>query len=240
MGGYRKSRDTVYSEVDSRHTPITTEDYDTLTGGGSGWGNGYFQTSNSFIINKAIRRSEKERLPLSMTLVQEYENYGYSASEAEQKKDKALKVVEAMDRSMKPLDKDIPVARFTTNKWLRTALQKMGVYDPAWATVSTFSLHDFVRDKIDQINDVLSKNTVTYYDQAFNSATYNLSFSDSAFLGRPVRIEYIGTKGTNVVFSPTDDESEVVFDRKAGLQIERMGWDDHRQQLVIYGRTTKK
>lgn len=238
MGGYRRNDsmgELDYSLVDEKLTIMDNDDVDILHNGN----NGYFQTANSFVINKAIRRSQKERIPLESALIQEYENYGYHTDEAKKKTEKAFKVIEAMDRSMKPLDKDMQVARFTTNKWLRTVLKKMGVYTNDMSLVPTPNLHYEVRKRIDKINDMLSNNSVTYYDQSFNSATYNLSFSDAAFLGRPVRIEYIGTKGTKAVFSPFE-ESEVVFDRKSGIEIERIGWDDDRYQLVIYGRTVKK
>lgn len=236
MGAYRKSTISEYSDVDKRHTPISDEDRAILVNGSKG----YFQSWNSFIINKAIRRSQKERIPLESALVQQYEEEGFHTDDAERRKDQALKVIESMDRSMKPLDKDVDVVRMTTNKWLRTALQKMGVYTDDLKSVATDYLHNIVRTRIDKINETLANNDVIYYDQAFNSATYNTSLSDSAFSDRPVRIEYVGTKGTNAVFSPTDSESEVVFDRKSGLQIERIGWDSDKYQLVIYGRTTKK
>lgn len=236
MGAYRKSTEMVYSDVDSRTTPISDEDKAILKNGS----NGYFQTANAFMINKAIRQSQKERIPLVDALEYQYRQYGYSTQQSEEKAQKALKVIDAMDRNMHPLDRDINVVRMTTNKWLRTLLQKIGAYDSELKNVSTDFLHNIVSKRLDKINNILSKNDVTYYDQAFNSATYNLKMDDQAFNGRPVRIEYVGTKGTNAMFSPTGKESEVVFDRKSGLNIERMAWDDDKYQLVVYARTTKK
>ena len=239
MGSYATTRAKEYSYVDQRLTPMSDEDKKWL----NGWGNqyGYFQTSESWRINKAIRDSAQFGIPLQEAIGNYHPGWDLDSDETRNAKiDKVMKTIRTMDKNMKPLDDDIKVVRMTTGKWLLSMLKSFGLATPDLDTVTPDMLHYIVRKRMDKINDFLQNNDATYYDQTFQSATYNLSLSDSAFSNRPVRIEYVGTKGTKAMFSPTGEESEIVFDRKSGLDIQRLGWDDDKNQLVIYGKTRKK
>ena len=241
MSSYVTEGSGGYSEVDRHYTEISEEDKAIL----DGWVNdyGYFQTPQSWRINKALRNHEQFGIPLDQAILDQHDSWSFLSEEMQQTRiDKIKQTIRTMDKNMKPLDKDINVVRMTTGKWLLSMLQSFGLDKDGWDSVSSDQLHNSVRPYIDELNKFLSENDATYYDQTFQSATYNTSLSDSAFVDwhHPVRIEYVGTKGTKAMFSPTGEESEIVFDRKSGLKIEGFSWDPMKQELVVHARTTKK
>jgi len=245
MGSYgygsRRQYSGGYSDVATKSTDISDADKAILDGD-SNW-YGYFQTSESWRLNKAIREHEVNGVPLDDAIRAQHPQWNALSPEVQESRlNRVKKTLATMDKNMKPLDADINVVRLTTGKWLLSMLKSFGLATPDLNSVDPDVLHYIVQKRMDKINNFLENNDAIYYDKTFQSATYNLSLSDSAFKDwhHPVRIEYVGTKGTKALFSPTGQESEVVFDRKSGLNIKKLEWDNDHNELIIRAKTTKK
>ena len=240
MGAYGR-KTTEYSSVSAKATPISDKDKEILDGHVNTYG--YFQTPESWRLNKAIRNHEMNGVPLDEAILEQYPSWKLLSPEAQENRlNRVKKTLTTMDKNMKPLDADINVIRMTTGKWLLSMLKSFGLDAPNYSTIDPDNLHWVIKEDLGKINNFLENNNAIYYDKTFQSATYNLSLSDSAFTDwhHPVRIEYVGTKGTKALFSPTELESEVVFDRKSGLNIQKLEWDVMKSELVIRAKTTKK
>ena len=192
----------IYSDVDSRTTPMSDEDKKQVS---SDFGTSYFQTSNSFTINEILRNTDNDD-----NLLQNLrEEYTFT------KADKVYETIQAMDRNMQPLNDSIKVVRLADMDYITSVLQACGVD----ISVNAFGEMRY-SDVVNSINDI--KNNVigaTIYEKGYMSTTYNTSLSDSAFTGRPVKLEMDVPKGAKAMFSPTGEESELVVARNSGYTV---------------------
>ena len=192
----------IYSDVDSRTTPISDNDKKQIAGD---WDTRYFQSSNAFTINEILRGTGSDD-ELLQNLREEY---------TFTKADKVYETIQVMDRNMQPLNDSIKVVRLADMDYITSVLQACGVNIP----VNAFDEMRY-SDVVNSINDI--KNNVigaTIYEKGYMSTTYNTSLSDSEFKDRPVRLEMDVPKGAKAMFSPTGEESELVVARNSGYTV---------------------
>lgn len=172
------------SNADSKFTMMTDEDIAILSGLIEPPPGGYFQVGagGSYSINSALRKGDISDL---------------SASNK--------RIINVMDRNMKPLDKDIDVIRFVGKGYLLS----LGVDKNLIMNVLGGDEVSLAR-----LRHTVFKQTIS--EKGFMSTTYNQNLDDSAFAGRFDRICRINLKckkGNKVLFSPSKVESEMVLER---------------------------
>ena len=203
--------------MDSRTTQMSEEDKRQV--GGGDWENRYFQSSNAFDINEALRVVARDGGDERAELEKRLRRIKSDADVQE-----TLKTIDAMDRNMKPLNKNIRVVRLADNEYLHAVLNACGV--------NTNGIWGKLRDA-DTLANIKSKIVgAKIFEHGYMSTTYNLSLDDSAFRGRPVKLDMDVSKGTKAMFSPTNDESEMVLARKSGYTIKDV-YTDKDGYLVL-------
>ena len=223
MGSSGGSKETRYSDVDTHYTEVNPEDYKAMIP--HGWETGYFQTGNAFDINNALRASAE---------------YGYSLQEAvelnwatEETQQAALKTIEAMDRSMSPLNKDTKLVRMADELYLEKLMSNAGLPEDVQGRLydATRGFTKFRQEDVDALRSAILADTV--HENAFMSTTYNTSLSDSMFTDRRVRIEIDAVAGTPALYSPTGLESECVLGRDVGYGINDVQMSEDGRRLII-------
>ena len=128
MGSTGKSGTGVVSNVDTRHTPMSAEDVKQVSGD---WSTGYFQTANAFDINHILRTVEEN----GTSLKQELEDFygGIRAANVQ-------KTIDAMDRNMRPIDKDMKVVRMAGRNYADTLFKSLGVDSSVLAKLSNLGM----------------------------------------------------------------------------------------------------
>ena len=204
---------TKYSDVDSRTTPMPEEDITQVT---EGWAP-YFQSSNSFRINEVLRNMED----------------GQSLEDAfTGRNEKNLATVQAMDRNMLPLNKDIQVARMAAEEYLSNLMLGAGF---------TYSeMRDAIngdQSVIDRMNAKLAGTKIT--EKQLMSTSYETNEFDWAFRNRPLKMNIDVKAGTHAMFNPTrsdDTESEMVLAR--GTEHKLLKFYYEHRQLQVKAETT--
>lgn len=198
---------TKYSDVDNRKTPMSEEDARQVTEIMP-----YFQSSNSFTINRILREMDDDA-----TLESAFTGWW----------ERNLKTVEAMDRNMLPLNKDIQVARMAADEFYENMMRGGG-----------FSERDIDRAKwgdqavIDRMNAKLAGTVVT--EKQFLSTSWDTHKFDSAFIDRPLKVNFTAKAGTHAMFNPTkiewDNESEMVLARGGSYKFLKFYYEDGKLQ----------
>lgn len=207
----REKSNDYYSDVDSRTTYMSDKDREQV-GGSSNWESRYFQSSNSFRLNRALREGAMEGDESVQDSLKAYFGRNW---------EKQLKTVEAMDRNMRPLNKDINVVRLADEGYLASILKSFNIdnaikerlIDGAGSWGGSFRQSD-----VDELNRYLRNNDVVITEPSYMSTTYNTSLSDSAFSRRMVKLELSVKAGRKAMFSPTGEESEMVLARNTSHQ----------------------
>ena len=213
----RKRQDTYshnsddFSDVDSHTTKMSDEDRKIVDSNYNS--NGYFQTWNAFEINEALRYAHDNNVSIEDGITKTGDNV-----------EKQMQTIDAMDRNMKPTNKDMNVIRLADSNYLNRVLSgavQSGVLNQDVAD----RLEDFAKGFKGKISDsdlsALKSALVggTIHENAYASCTYNLSLKDSAFTGRKIKLDMDVKAGTKGMFSPTGRESEFVLDRHSGYDV---------------------
>lgn len=179
----RSEVNDMAEEMGQTRDQMSTEDYNTMTG----W-SGYFQTGNSFDLNEKLRNGK----PLS---------------------DKNKKVVDALDRNMKPSTKDIQVNRMVGESFLR---DQLGIHSDA------------------DLQKAVGKVTVC---KAYSSTSYDMS--ENVFSSRNVSLKINAPKGTKMLISPTGEEAEILLGRNTAMKINGIktstnGWGQKTYTIDVH------
>jgi len=226
MGSSGGSKDN-YSDVDTHYTKINPDDFTHMVHRSGIYNSGYFQSANSWKINGALRDAVADGISVRASLELEYGDEDELAE--------AYRTIDAMDKSMLPLNKDIELVRMADNGYLENLITNGGA-----------ELDDDVRGrlmdaskgfrKFDE-NDVAELRRVLLGDfvreHAYMSTTYDTSLTDSEFSYRRVRINIDAKAGTPAIFSPTGMESECVLSRNVGYGINDIQVSADGRQLII-------
>lgn len=220
-----------YSDVDKRFTRVNDKDLKQMT---NRRGAGFFQTSNSFDINAALRRAVNEGRSEEDVFKEEFSNGNTFGSATWQEQ---LETVRAMDRNMRPADREFTMTRMASKPWLASLCRQAGIPESSGNELIR-SLRNGDFDTAQQILDNSIKPNViggTFRENAF--ASHSIDLSANVFTSRDIQIVNSVSKGTNVLFSPTKMESEVVLSRFAesnitNMYIARRRWDNSGQLVI--------
>ena len=162
-------------EMGNSRNDISQEDFDTMTG----W-DGYFQTSHSFHLNEKLRKAKDGDLS--------------HLSEADRK------LVDTLDKNMKPCTRDIKVTRMVGDSFLR---EQLGL---------KLDLDGNVDEK--SLKNAAGKVTVC---KAYSSTSYDIG--DNVFTSRNVKLNINAPKGSKMLVSPTGKEAEILLARNTALHV---------------------
>lgn len=206
--GKSGSNSTRYSDVDNRTTPMSDADIEQVVDIAP-----YFQSSNSFTINKLLREMSDDA-----SLEDVFSGW----------QRRNLETVRAMDRNMLPLNKDINVARMAAQGYLQTIMRGAGFSNDE-VRQATFGNQEV----IDKMNARLAGTVV--YEKQFLSTSYNTNEFNSAFRDRPLKMNIVGKAGTHAMFNPNkdewDNESEMVFARGTGHKLMKFYYANDKLQV---------
>lgn len=202
------SNSTRYSDVDNRTTPMSDADIEQVVDIAP-----YFQSSNSFTINKLLREMGDDA-----SLEDTFSGW----------QSRNLVTVQTMDRNMLPLNKDINVARMAAYGYLQTIMRGAGFSNDE-VRQATFGNQDV----IDKMNARLAGTVV--YEKQFLSTSYNTNEFNGAFRDRPLKMNIVGKAGTHAMFNPNkdewDNESEMVFARGTGHKLVKFYYANDKLQV---------
>lgn len=206
--GSTSINNTRYSDVDSRSTPMSDADIEQVLDIAP-----YFQSSNSFTINKLLREMSDDA-----SLEEVFSGW----------QRRNLETVRVMDRNMLPLNKDINVARMAAEGYLQTIMRGAGFSNDE-IRQATFGNQEV----IDRMNARLAGTTV--YEKQFLSTSYNTNEFNGAFINRPLKMNIVGKAGTHAMFNPNtdrdDNESEMVFARGTGHKLLKFYYANDQLQV---------
>ena len=224
MGSSGGSKNIKYSDVDTHYTEVNPEDFKHMLENDNIWHSGYFQTSNSWKINKALREASQQGISIKEAVAEEFKH-------RDDEVDEALKTIEAMDRSMRPLNKDTQLIRFADANYLEKLTGSLPEDVQGRLHDAARGFRPFLQSDVDMLRSAILADTV--HENAFMSTTYNTTLSDSAFSDRHVRINIDATAGTPVLYSPTGRESECVVNRHEGYGINDVQLSDDMRTLIL-------
>ena len=221
-------KNNAFSDVDSRTTPISDEDKEIV--GGHALSVRYFQSSDSFDINGALRNAAE----FDMSIEEALKSYGWLSAT---KISDMLKVINTMDKNMHPLDNDINVVRMADNNYLTSLLKNVNLPQDIKNRLDTvaFGMGTFKDSDVDALRDMITGARVI--EGGYMSTTYNTSLSDAAFDFRRIKLNILATKGTHALFSPTGKESEMVLSRTTGYTIVGVRLSEDKKKLILDVRT---
>ena len=228
MGSTGTKGDGVYSHVDTRTTPMSAEDIKQVSGD---WSTGYFQTGTSFGINKSLRRVAEEGVSLDKALD---DRFGRDVNEIK-------KTIEAMDRNMHPIDKDMKLVRLVDSNYTDKLFKSLGVSDEIRKAVNNMTLRGSLGAEQDKYLSELKEKLVGAHVQepSYMSCSHDLQLKGSAFKSRRVALDIEAPKGTMGMFSPTRQEAEFVLARNSGYHITNIRFDQKDHRLVFEVRMGK-
>lgn len=191
----------MYSSVDAKRTPISSEDQAIICR--SSFGNStYFASPTGFLINKALREVSGMAGDEMTNLRKVLRSYSMTSADV----DAAIKTIQTMDKNMQPLDGDIQVTRWVDEEYLHAVLRSAGVEREAGEMTSKDV--ELIKSKLLDSNIQESGFISTSYDE-----------SKSLFDGRPIRLNLLVKKGTKAIFSPLGNEAELTISRNSSYKI---------------------
>ena len=211
-----------YSDVYTHKTAIPKDDIDIITNGSTG----YIGTGHSFLINRILRESESDA-DLRNTLKKASNDPSVFGNTDE---DKFFETLNTMDRNMKPLNGNIQVARMAELDFMTSVLKQINM-DGLKIGFGGKVDENWLYANVDKINDTLSGAIIT--EKSYISTTYDLTMKRSFFASRPIKLEMNVAKGANALFSPFDDEAEMVRARSSSYKVNGFRWDSSINKFVM-------
>jgi 8-oxo-dGTP pyrophosphatase MutT (NUDIX family) len=185
-------------EMGNSRSDISPEDYEIMAGENN-WGGRYFQSGNAFLLNKALRKAPDGDLS--------------------RLSDSDKKLVETLDKNMKPSTRDIKVTRMVGDSFLR---DQLGLRLDNEGNVDESSLKNAV-----------GKVTVC---KSYSSTSYDMG--ENVFKSRNVKLNINAPKGSKMLVSPTGEEAEILLARNTafhvkGIRQTGMKWGEPQYEIDV-------